>query len=102
MRLLWLEYKNFDIREVYICHLHPYYEKERVEKVHKFTAADGMISNIKLVKSISDQTRNDKYIFWVKNGTQVVRFNIETKSSELVGEAPDTIIAFHVQSGHIR
>ena len=101
-RLLWLEYKDNDIRELSIYNLDPLSDKQPMERVNRFVKADGMISHARLLRMVDSSHRNDQHLFWVKNGTQIIRFNLETKSCELVGETPDSILAFSVSTGYVR
>jgi hypothetical protein len=53
-----------------------------------------MLSNFKILKS-DKSGELGKYIFYVRNTTDVYRYNIESKGKEeLVGKSPDCIIAF--------
>ena len=44
-------------------------DKKGIEKMNRFTKADGMISHARLLKMIDSQYRNEQWLFWVKNGT---------------------------------
>jgi len=69
--------------------------------VKDFKKSDGMLSNFKILKS-DKSGELGSYIFYVRNTTDVYRFNIESKEEELVGKSPDCIIAFQVGSKNIR
>ena len=60
-----------------------------------------MISNVKFLKSDIPGKVGD-LIFWVKDTSIVVCFSIATKSTVLIGETPDSIIAFNISSRNLR
>ena len=76
--------------------------KHGVERIHRFVKLDGMISHARLLRMNDSSHRNDQHIYWVRNGNTVIRFNVETKAMELVGETPNSILAFSVSTGFVR
>ena len=58
-RLLWLEYKDNDIRELSIYNLDPLSDKQPMERVNRFVKADGMISHARLLRMVDCSHRND-------------------------------------------
>lgn len=73
-RLLWLQYMDNDVRELYLYNTDLMSGKEpedqsRLEKINRFVKADGMISHARLMKMTDLTNRNELYIYWVKNGS---------------------------------
>lgn len=52
--------------------------------MHTFKNNEGMISNMKFLKMANSK---GKYIFYVKDTVFIVKYDLETKSSFLIGEA---------------
>ena len=77
-----------------------------IMKVYTFTYGDGMISHAKMVKRIDldleESQQPTQFIFWVRDGNKVERLNIDTGTVQHVGYAPDTIIAFNVDTAYVR
>ena len=59
-RLMWLTYKDRQIRELNLYH----FEDCKTEMIHKFTVSDGMVSNLKFLKT---DNGSGKYLFYVKD-----------------------------------
>jgi hypothetical protein len=71
-RLMWMQYISRDIREVSI---YEFAKKER-KTVLNFTKRDGLISHMKM---LGDS------LFYVKNTRDLVRYDLKTYSSHLLG-----------------
>ena len=54
---------------------------------------DGIISHVKLLGS---------NLFYVKNTKDLIRYDMKSKSSVLIGTTKDAVIALHVSSGRLR
>ena len=78
-RLLWLTYHEKGVRELNIFH----FDDNRIEMVHRFNKNDGMISQVKFLKNHDRQ--NGKYIIYVKDTINIIKFNLVTKSAEILG-----------------
>ena len=94
-RLMWLTYKDKQIRELSIYH----FNDMRTELVHKFVSSDGMVSNMKFLKV---EGARGKYVFYVKDTNMVIKYNLETKSASLVGQTPDAVLAMNVTTNRLR
>jgi phosphopentomutase len=70
----------------------------RTEIVHRFVNSDGMISNMKFLK----QDRKGKYAFYIKDTIFVIKLNLETKSTVLIGQTSDAVLAMNVTNNQIR
>jgi hypothetical protein len=68
---MWLEYKDANIRELFIFH----FDKQEKKLVNRFTKAHGMISHVKFLKS--EDKKSNKYIFYVKDTNQIVRMDMQ-------------------------
>lgn len=88
-RLLWMQYINRDQREVYL------YEFAKKEKrtVLQFGKRDGIISHMKM---LGDS------LFYVKNTRDLVRYDLKSHASQLLGQTRDAVIATHVTRNVIR
>jgi len=87
-RFLWMKYLDKDVREIYIYH---FYANEHIELVKRFEKNDGMISHVHFLKNAGG---GGKYMFYIKDTQFIVRFNLETKESEIIGKTNDVVIAF--------
>jgi hypothetical protein len=95
-RFLWMKYLDRDVREIYIYH---FYKSEHIELVKRFEKGDGMISHVHFLKLPGG---GGNYIFYVKDTQFIVRLNLETKESEVIGKTNDVVIAFQVSYNIIR
>ena len=59
-----------------------------------------MISHVKFLKTEDDS--NDKFIFYVKDGYIISRYNIEEQKSQLVGRTDEAILALFVTPNRLR
>ena len=94
---MWLKYEDkAGNRELYIFEI----AISKPSLIHRFTKADGIITDIMFLKS--NDNRSQKYIFYVKDTTMVVKFNIGTKSTELIGQTKEPILAMCVTHNELR
>lgn len=84
-----MQYLTRDNRELY---LYNFLEKTKTTEV-SFTKRDGIISHVKL---LGDS------LFYVKNTRDLIRFDMKSKSSVLIGTAKDAVIALSVTKNHLR
>ena len=97
-RLLWLTYKDGDIRE-----LNQFvFDQNKVELINRFKKGEGMISHVKYLKTNNPERKIGKYIFWVLNTNSICRFNIEEKKYEIVASVPDSILCMNVTMNTIK
>ena len=94
-RLMWLTYKDKNVRELSIFH----FNEARSESVHNFSPSYGMVSHLKFLKT---EFGTGKYVFYVKDTIHLVMFNIEDKSSVLIGQTQDAILAMNVDTMTLR
>ena len=92
---MWLTYKEKEVRELNIFH---FYDR-RNEMVHRFSPSDGMVSFVKFLKT---DNGIGKYIFYVKDTIHLVRFNLEDKSTALIGQTQDAILFMDVNTLTLR
>jgi hypothetical protein len=84
-----MQYETRDIRKVYI------YDFEIKAKFTplEFGKRDGLISHIKFL---------GESIFYVKNTKDIIRYDIKTKSSKIIGSTKDSVLAIYVSKNKIR
>lgn len=61
-RLVWLTYKDNDVRELSMFH----FEESRQEMIHRFSKSDGMVSQVKMLKT-GDWQNPGRFLFFVKD-----------------------------------
>ena len=88
-RLLWMQYLTRDAREVYLYT----FDSKLKSTVATFAKRDGIISHMKFL---------GESLFYVKNTRDIVRYDMKTKSSQLVGTAKDAVIALSVTRNKMR
>lgn len=81
------------IREIYIYD----FNQKKKETILIFTGSDGIISHCKL-----SGKRSALKIIYVKDCKHIVMYDINSKTTSLIGNAPDAILALHVSSKKIR
>ena len=67
--------------------------------VHKFRLSDGMVSHLKFLKT---DHGSGKYVFYVKDTNTLVRFNLQDKSTILIGPTDDAILSMNVNTNVLR
>mmetsp|Transcript_4382 Transcript_4382/g.7412 ORF Transcript_4382/g.7412 Transcript_4382/m.7412 type:complete len:107 (+) Transcript_4382:617-937(+) len=63
--------------------------------VHRFGRNDGMVSQVRFLKTGEAQKPGD-YIFYVKDTRHVVKFNLKTKAAKLIGQLKHSCLAMSV------
>lgn len=76
-----------DEREVFM------YNFERKEKtgVLNFTRRDGLVSHMKMLFG-----EDGNFIFYVRNTKDIIKYDIDKKTSTLVGSCRDSVLALYV------
>ena len=87
--MLWMQYLTRDNREVY---LYNFLDKTKLT-VCEFAKRDGIISHMKLLGD---------FLFYVKNTKDIIRYDMKSKSSVLVGSTKDAVIALYVTRNKLR
>jgi hypothetical protein len=90
-RLLWLTYKDRDVREL------NYYSflDSTVHMIHRFSRNDGMISQVRFLKT-GEILNPGNFLFFAKDTKQVVKLDLKNKSAALIGTTDYPIIAMNV------
>lgn len=88
-KLLWMQYISRDEREVYIYE----FASKTKKTILQFGKRDGIISHMKM---LGDQ------LFFVKNTKDIVRHDMKTHSSQLIGTTKDAIISTYVTHNKLR
>lgn len=87
-----------DIRDLF------FYDFRSTKKINikTFKQSDGMLSNFKILKSdFLDEAGS--YIFFVRNTTDVYRFNADKEGQEeFIGKVSDSVIAMSVSTRNLR
>lgn len=95
LRLLWLKYSDKDNRDLFIYT----FEANKFESVLSLGPNDGMISHVKFLKKVN---KVGNRLFYVKDTSEIIMYNLDSKEKKTIGSAPDSIIAFNVSDGSIR
>ena len=94
-RLLWLKYSDKDNRDLFIFT----FEANKFESVLSLGPNDGMISHVKFLKKTN---KIGNRLCYVKDTSEIIMYNLDSKEKKTIGHAPDSIIAFNVSDGSIR
>ena len=93
-----MHYVDKDRRQIKIFH---FTGEPRIDIAHTFRRGDGMISHMKFLKT-DDHETNDKYIFYVKDGKNICRFDIEKGVGKLIGRTDEIVLAFYITPNKLR
>lgn len=88
-RLLWMNYQSRDIRDVNLYN----FPEKTLTTVVNFQKRDGIISHMKLLSDC---------LYYVKNTRDLVRYDMKTHNSTLLGSTRDAIIALYVTRNVMR
>jgi hypothetical protein len=88
-RLLWMNYQSRDLRDVNLYN----FPLKTLTTVVNFQKRDGIISHMKLLGDC---------LYYVKNTRDLVRYDMKTHSSSLIGSTRDAVIALYVSRNKVR
>jgi hypothetical protein len=96
--VLWMTYEPVGVRVIYAYSIDTFKHSE----VLRFSKNDGIISHACLGevgkrKSQTDTLQDESLrIFYVKNCTDVIMYDVKTKATKLIGQTSNPILAMHV------
>jgi hypothetical protein len=82
-----MSYLPKGLREVYIY----YFNEKKRETILSFSSKDGIISHCKLIGSASNLK-----IIYVKETRSIYEYDVNKKTTTLIGLANDAVLAMHV------
>ena len=88
-RLLWMQYETRDIRKI---NIYDFEVKAKFTPLD-FSKRDGLISHVKFL---------GEKIFYVKNTRDIVKYDIKSKSSKIIGQTKDSVLAINVTRNKVR